>query len=242
LRISHPSIQETAMAKKDKKKDKNSGKTGGTGLNLDRLKQIDLKNVDRQQLGLGAAAILGGIGLIALGLRLRDRAGQGGSGEWSASEDSDSADSVGAIDRALGMPSESAGELGGASANGTLISGSTPAVDDAGGSVTGGRGTETGGDSVGRTDVAGAGMGATTGGTGAGVRTGATGSASGGATGDISGGDAAPDLALDQPRPGSEDRAPSAFRPDVNAPVPDDKRDAFAPATMPNPNKTTPAM
>lgn len=196
------------------KKKQKSGKSGG-GLSLDRLKSVDLKNVDRQQIALGAAAIAGGIGLIALGLKLRGRAGSEG---WSVGEDGDSADSVGAIDRGLGMPSESAGELGGGSAGGSMISG------------------------AGRTDVAGAGLGPTTGGTGAGVRTGATGSAIGGATGDVSGGDKAPDLALDRPRPGAEDRAPSAFRPDPTATVPDDKRDAFAPATTPNPNKTTPAM
>ena len=38
------------------------------------------------------------------------------------------------------------------------------------------------------------------------------------------------------------ERAPEAFRPDPTAPINPDKRDAFAPATMPNPNAAQPAM
>lgn len=47
---------------------------------------------------------------------------------------------------------------------------------------------------------------------------------------------AAPDLALDQPRPGSEDRAPDAFRPDPTAPVPANEREGLRPATGPAPS------
>ena len=47
---------------------------------------------------------------------------------------------------------------------------------------------------------------------------------------------AAPDLALDQPRPGPEDRAPEAFRPDPTAPVPDSEREGLRPATGPAPS------
>ena len=141
------------------KKKRTSGEKSG-GLSLDRLKKVAPKHLDRQQLALGAAAIAGGIGLIAIGLKLRDRAGRGGGG-----------DSAGAIDRELGLPSESAGETGGAFEA-----------------------------------------------------------------------DEASDLALDRPRPGADDRAPSAFRPDPTAAVPDDTRDAFAPATTPTPNRVTPAM
>ena len=43
----------------------------------------------------------------------------------------------------------------------------------------------------------------------------------------------APDLGLDQPRPGSNGRAPEAFRPDPTAPVPATEREALRPATMP---------
>ncbi|MCM8729608.1 hypothetical protein ACFO8O_01310 [Hephaestia sp. GCM10023244] len=46
-------------------------------------------------------------------------------------------------------------------------------------------------------------------------------------------GDRAPDLAEDAPRPGPDDRAPDAFRPDPTAPVPATERDALAPATIP---------
>ena len=53
-------------------------------------------------------------------------------------------------------------------------------------------------------------------------------------SGQRTGGHAAPDLALDQPHPGPEHRAPDAFRPDPRAPVPDAERDAFAPATIPS--------
>ena len=46
---------------------------------------------------------------------------------------------------------------------------------------------------------------------------------------------AAPDLALDKPRPGPTDRAPEAFRPDPTAPVPESEREALRPATGPAP-------
>lgn len=39
----------------------------------------------------------------------------------------------------------------------------------------------------------------------------------------------APDLALDAPRPGPDDRAPDAFRPDPTAPVPASEREALRP-------------
>ncbi len=42
---------------------------------------------------------------------------------------------------------------------------------------------------------------------------------------------AAPDLALDRPRPGALDRAPDAFRPDPTAPVPPELRESLRPAT-----------
>lgn len=61
-----------------------------------------------------------------------------------------------------------------------------------------------------------------------------------GAAGD--GGSSAADLGLDQPHHGPGDRAPQDFRPDPTAPVPENRRDAFAPATMPNPNSAQPAM
>lgn len=60
-----------------------------------------------------------------------------------------------------------------------------------------------------------------------------------GAAGD--GGSSAADLDLDQPH-GPGDRASMDFRPDATAPVPASRRDAFAPATLPNPNKAAPAM
>lgn len=53
------------------------------------------------------------------------------------------------------------------------------------------------------------------------------------APGDV--GHAAPDLALDLPRPGPTDRAPDVFRPDPTAPVPDSEREALRPATGPAP-------
>lgn len=137
------------------------------------------ERVDNRTLALGGAAIAGGIGLIALGLTLRSRGSF--DGMFPSAEDVDGDDSPGTIDRGLGMPSEGAGELGGASAAGTLTSGAAPANDAAGGTTSGG-------------------------------------SAIGGA------------------------RAPDEFRPDPTAPVAEDKRDAFAPATLPNPNQTTPAM
>ena len=45
----------------------------------------------------------------------------------------------------------------------------------------------------------------------------------------------APDLALDQPRPGPDDRAPDAFRPDPTAAVPESEREGLRPATGPAP-------
>lgn len=42
----------------------------------------------------------------------------------------------------------------------------------------------------------------------------------------------APDLGLDQARPGPGDRAPEAFRPDPTAPVPANERDAMRPALV----------
>ncbi|GAO40756.1 hypothetical protein SCH01S_51_00880 [Sphingomonas changbaiensis NBRC 104936] len=56
------------------------------------------------------------------------------------------------------------------------------------------------------------------------------------------GGSSAADLALDQPHHGPGDRANMDFRPDPTAPVPKDRRDALAPATLPNPNNVEPAM
>jgi hypothetical protein len=56
------------------------------------------------------------------------------------------------------------------------------------------------------------------------------------------GGSTAADLSLDQPHHGSADRAPTDFRPDMSAGIDERKRDAFAPATLPNPNSTEPAM
>ncbi|HEV2567284.1 hypothetical protein [Sphingomonas sp.] len=56
------------------------------------------------------------------------------------------------------------------------------------------------------------------------------------------GGSTAADLSLDQPHHGPGDRAPTDFRPDPTAAVDPRKRDAFAPATMPNPNASQPAM
>ncbi len=46
----------------------------------------------------------------------------------------------------------------------------------------------------------------------------------------------APDLALDQPHPGPQDRAPEAFRPDPTAPVPANEREGLRPATGPAPS------
>ncbi|NNM77464.1 hypothetical protein HJG53_11155 [Sphingomonas sp. ID1715] len=56
------------------------------------------------------------------------------------------------------------------------------------------------------------------------------------------GGSTAADLSLDQPHHGPGDRAPTDFRPDMSAGVDPRKRDAFAPATLPNPNSAEPAM
>lgn len=50
---------------------------------------------------------------------------------------------------------------------------------------------------------------------------------------------AAPDLALDKPHPGPDDRAPVAFRPDPTAPVPPSDREALRPATSRRGNTTT---
>lgn len=47
---------------------------------------------------------------------------------------------------------------------------------------------------------------------------------------------AVPDLALDQPRPGANDRAPVAFRPDPTAPVSPAERESLRPATGPSPS------
>lgn len=49
------------------------------------------------------------------------------------------------------------------------------------------------------------------------------------------GGGESADLAL-------HDRAPDDFRPDMSAGIDPDKRDAFAPATLPNPNAAQPAL
>ncbi|MGY4398593.1 hypothetical protein ACVWZA_003801 [Sphingomonas sp. UYAg733] len=43
----------------------------------------------------------------------------------------------------------------------------------------------------------------------------------------------APDLALDRPRPNGEDRAPVAFRPDMDAPMSPAEREALRPAPSP---------
>ena len=56
------------------------------------------------------------------------------------------------------------------------------------------------------------------------------------------GGSTAADLSVDQPHHGPGDRAPTDFRPDMSAGVDERKRDAFAPATLPNPNASEPAM
>jgi hypothetical protein len=46
----------------------------------------------------------------------------------------------------------------------------------------------------------------------------------------------APDLGLDKPRPGPDDRAPVAFRPDPTAPVSAGEREKIRPATGPAPS------
>ena len=53
------------------------------------------------------------------------------------------------------------------------------------------------------------------------------------------GGSSAADLALGKPH-GPGDRANPDFRPDPTAPVPKNRRDAMAPATMPNPMNAGP--
>lgn len=53
-------------------------------------------------------------------------------------------------------------------------------------------------------------------------------------------GHAAPDLALDKPRAGPDDRAPEAFRPDPTAPVTAADREALRPATGPAPSMVEP--
>ena len=58
------------------------------------------------------------------------------------------------------------------------------------------------------------------------------------ATGDA--GHSAPDLALDRPHPGPNDRAPDAFRPDPTAAVPASEREALRPATGPAPSMVEP--
>ncbi|MEG8014182.1 hypothetical protein [Sphingomonas sp. 22R3R2A-7] len=47
---------------------------------------------------------------------------------------------------------------------------------------------------------------------------------------------AAPDLALDKPRPGADDRAPEAFRPDPTAGPTKAERESLRPATGPAPS------
>lgn len=56
------------------------------------------------------------------------------------------------------------------------------------------------------------------------------------------GGSSAADLSLDQPHHGPGDRANMDFRPDPTAPVPADRRDAMAPATLPNPMTAEPSV
>ncbi len=51
---------------------------------------------------------------------------------------------------------------------------------------------------------------------------------------------AAPDLALDKPHPGPNDRAPDAFRPDPTAAVPASEREGLRPATGPAPSLVEP--
>lgn len=46
----------------------------------------------------------------------------------------------------------------------------------------------------------------------------------------------APDLALNEPHPGPDHRAPDAFRPDPTAPVPASEREGLRPATGPAPS------
>ncbi|MBA2919923.1 hypothetical protein GON01_07640 [Sphingomonas sp. MAH-20] len=55
------------------------------------------------------------------------------------------------------------------------------------------------------------------------------------------GGSSAADLALGKPH-GPGDRANPDFRPDPTAPVPADRRDAMAPATLPNPINAGPVV
>ena len=56
------------------------------------------------------------------------------------------------------------------------------------------------------------------------------------------GGSTAADLTLDQPHHGPGDRAARDFRPDPTAPVDPRKRDAMAPATLPNPSVAQPVI
>lgn len=56
-----------------------------------------------------------------------------------------------------------------------------------------------------------------------------------GRTGPVGAEHLAPDLALDQPHPGPDDRAPEVFRPDPTAPVPESEREGLRPATGPAP-------
>lgn len=56
------------------------------------------------------------------------------------------------------------------------------------------------------------------------------------------GGSSAADLSLDQPHHGPGDRANMDFRPDPTAPVPKRRRDAMAPATLPNPINAGPVV
>ena len=55
------------------------------------------------------------------------------------------------------------------------------------------------------------------------------------------GGSSAADLGLDKPH-GPGDRANMDVRPDPTAPVPEDRRDAMAPATLPNPMNAGPVV
>lgn len=55
------------------------------------------------------------------------------------------------------------------------------------------------------------------------------------------GGSSAADLGLDKPH-GPGDRANPDFRPNPTAAVPENRRDAFAPATMPNPMNADPVV
>lgn len=203
------------------------------------MARIELKKINRMRrkagrsagtgttLALATAAFAGGAALVAWALGRRgERAARDMFPPSVAPESfppsqapAKVGDGAGAVDRALGLPSESAGApAGGAGGTDADTRSATPGDTNLG-TRPGATGTQAGGPLVG----------------GAGRRTGATGAKDHGATGDISGGDRAPDLALGQDRPGPGDRAASPFRPDPTADLPEDKRDAAAPATLPNP-------